>query len=138
MSHRIEQYRDKPTDTQMKFLANRGLSLSTPVRTKKEANEIINRIRRDTPATESQLGFIKILYEKHNINRPIPTDISEHDASQLITRLEEEKPITDGQTHVLRSLGVSQRNMPITCALATKMIDEEKRRKGLVPYFDLT
>ena len=138
VSRRIEQYKDRPTDNQMTFLASRGLSPSTPVRTKKAAHEIIDRIRRDTPATESQLEFIKILYVKHNINRPIPSDISEHDASQLITRLDDEKPITDAQTHLLRSLGVSQRNMPTTCEVASKLIDEQKRLKGLVPYVDLT
>ena len=97
-------YKDKATKSQMASLRKRGMSEAdiAKIKTKRVADAVLTKLKKDTPASAPQLDYIKVLYRRANITKPIPAGMCEEAASNLIIQLLNTTPATLAQLDELR------------------------------------
>jgi len=136
----IKEHKRRPTDKQLLYLRGRGMTEQSPskVTSKELASQMITRLRSDSPASANQMEYIATVHRESGRYDPIPTNLTDAAASDLIYKLKTEKPISDNQRHILRRYGVSEEVMPTRAREASRAIDEQKRLRGEVPTIDLT
>lgn len=80
----------------------------------------------DSPATRSQLRYLRILYDRDNIAGQIPANLNEFSASELLDAIKTKREITDKQRNMLLYMKVPYSAMPKTFAAAHTKINELK------------
>lgn len=125
-------YGNKPSQRQINYLRSRGVSDAEiyAIPNRDTATVLIARMKAASPATTSQVRYLRKLYARDRITTPLPPDLREGEATRLITTIQAERPTTQRQRAHLRFYGVSGDNVPKLFADAKVAIDDFKFKKA--------
>jgi hypothetical protein len=102
----FKAYKNIPTQWQIDWLRGKGVSVLPE--SKDAARAIITRLRKELPASDDQMDYIKVLWLQHQKTSPLPSNVTDFNASGLIGHLKRTRPITEGQRTQLRAFGMTE------------------------------